>query len=397
MKESTLLWRMALRRKTATLLVAIFAAVVTVFLLIYPRLIEDTWERLDEAYDLVEVSGWMVNTKEYAAPEIPISDYLTLAESGYLSECTAHAGFTSGHAVTEEQLAAWQADPIFDDNGPIVGQKLSLEAVSSLAACEELYRLSDSIQWMEGYSAEALRGNENVCVLSEVYGYEPGDTVTLLHCPAYIAKDQTVVEFTVIGVFPYQLSMTDGVMPLNAFASLWTRISPHSELAVCDVAFTVKENRELDALKNLLTSKGYDGSGKGIRAAIDDRILQGTIAPIKSNLALLESLQLFFFAVVAVIGFFLCFLLVRSRKSEFAVMRMLGESVSRITVKALWEQLVLCAVGIALGAGVVTLTGLGQMEPAICGGILVCYALGAAVAVMMTVRVNVMEILRDKE
>ena len=78
-------------------------------------------------------------------------------------------------------------------------------------------------------------------------------------------------------------------------------------------------------------------------------------------------------------------------------MRMLGESVSRITVKALWEQMVLCAVGIALGAAMVSLTGLGQMEPAICGGILMCYTLGAAVAVMLTVRVNVMEILRDKE
>ena len=106
---------------------------------------------------------------------------------------------------------------------------------------------------------------------------------------------------------------------------------------------------------------------------------------------------MFFFAVVAVIGFFLCFLLARSRKSEFAIMRMLGESVSRITVKALREQFVLCAAGIVLGAGTVTLTGSGQMEPAICGGILLCYTLGAAVAVMMTVHVNVMEILRDKE
>lgn len=397
MRESTLLWHMVLRRKTATLLVALFSTVVTIFLLIYPRIIEDTRVRLEDAYDLVEVSGWMVNTREYSAPEIPISDYLALAESGYLSECTAHADFRSGHAVTEDELTAWQADPIFDENGPIVGTNLSLEAVSSLSASEELYRLADSIQWLEGYSAEALRGSENVCVLSDYHGYAPGDTFTLMYCPAYIAKDQTTVEFTVIGVFPCQISTIDGVLPLTAFASLWNRINPGDEFAVSDIAFTVKENRELDALKALLTSKGYDGSDKGIRAAIDDRILQGTVAPIKSNLALLEGLQMFFFGVVAVIGFFLCFLLARSRKSEYAIMRMLGESVVRITAKSLWEQLVLCAMGVVLGAAVVVLTGLGQFEPIICGGVFLCYALGAAVAVAMTVRVNVMEILRDKE
>lgn len=397
MKESRLLWRMVLRRKTATLLVVLFAAVVTAFLLIYPRLMEDTQKRLDEAYDLVEVSGWMINTKEYSSPEIPLSDYLTLAESGYLSECTAHTDFHSGHAVTEEELNAWQTDPVFDDNGPIAGTKLSLDAVSSLAACEELYRLSDSIQWWEGYSAEALRGGELTCILSENCGYAPGDTLTLLHCPAYLAKEQTTVELMVIGTFPYRLSDIDGVMPLNALASLWDRIYPQGKLTVRDVSFTVKENRDLDALKNLLVEQKYDGSGNGIRAAIDDRILQGTIAPIKSTLSLLEGLQRFFFGVVAVIGFFLCFLLARGRKSEYAIMRMLGESLTRITAKVLAEQLVLCAIGVALGTAVVVLTGLGRMELAICGGILLCYALGAAVAVALTVRVNVMESLRDKE
>lgn len=397
MKESRLLWRMALRRKMATWLVALFAAVVTVFLLLYPRLMEDTRKRLEEAYDLVEVSGWMINTKEYSSPEIPLSDYLMLAESGYLSECTAHTDFSSGHAVTEEELNAWQADPIFDDDGPIAGTKLSLEAVSSLAACEELYRLSDSIQWWEGYSAEALRGGELTCILSEGCGYAPGDTLTLLHCPAYLAQKQTTVELMVVGTFPYQFSDIDGVMPLTALASLWDRIYPQGKLTVKDISFTVNENRDLDALKTLLAEQKYDGSGNGIRAAIDDRILQGTIAPIKSTLSLLEGLQKFFFGVVAVIGFFLCFLLARGRKNEYAIMRMLGESPARITGKALGEQLVLCAIGVALGTAVVVLTGLGRIEPVICGGILLCYTAGAAVAVAVTVRVNVMESLRDKE
>ena len=38
-----------------------------------------------------------------------------------------------------------------------------------------------------------------------------------------------------------------------------------------------------------------------------------------------------------------------------------------------------------------------SFQPAICAVILLCYTLGAAAAAALTVRVDVMDILRDKE
>ena len=152
------------------------------------------------------------------------------------------------------------------------------------------------------------------------------------------------------------------------------------------------------ALKELFNDLGYDGSGENaIRAVIDDRILKGTVSPIESNLALLQGLYLLFFAVIAMIGFFISFLLARGRKPEYAVMRTLGESRTQITAKAILEQGTLCLVGIMIGSILVALTGLGR--PDVLGSVLIllCYTSGAAVAVLLTVRVNVMDILRDKE
>ena len=170
------------------------------------------------------------------------------------------------------------------------------------------------------------------------------------------------------------------------------------ELVIYNFVFTIADNRQIEELKELLTGMGYDGSGEhGIRAAIDDRILQGTVAPIRSNLALLEGLYLFFFGVIAVIGFFLCFLLARGRKTEYAIMRMLGESPAQITAKSLTEQSVLCLLGVTLGAGALMAARQGKPDLLTCGGIVLFYTLGAAVAVLLTVRVNVMKILRDKE
>ena len=78
-------------------------------------------------------------------------------------------------------------------------------------------------------------------------------------------------------------------------------------------------------------------------------------------------------------------------------MRLLGETEIQITGKALLEQAMLCAIGVVLGSVIVMISGLGQFSPLTCGGVLLCYSIGSALAVMLMVRVNVMEILRDKE
>ena len=53
--------------------------------------------------------------------------------------------------------------------------------------------------------------------------------------------------------------------------------------------------------------------------------------------------------------------------------------------------------GVLLGAAAVGSFGQERFRPGICAAILLCYTVGAAVAVLLTVRVNVMDILRDKE
>ena len=167
------------------------------------------------------------------------------------------------------------------------------------------------------------------------------------------------------------------------------------KVSIRSLSFIVADNHKLAEFKQQL----YDmGLGEGsVRAAIDDRILNGTVAPLESNLKLLRGLKKLFCAAVAAIAFFLCFLLARGRKPEYAVMRLLGESTAKITFKALVEQLFLCLMGIGLGMLMLGVIGQGSLNIATCGIIMACYTLGAAMAVLLTVRVNVMEILRDKE
>ena len=57
----------------------------------------------------------------------------------------------------------------------------------------------------------------------------------------------------------------------------------------------------------------------------------------------------------------------------------------------------LCLAGVMLGEAAVGVLEKSSFQLGICAVILLCYTLGAAAAVMLTVRVNVMDILRDKE
>ncbi|EJW96379.1 secreted protein, partial [gut metagenome] len=50
-----------------------------------------------------------------------------------------------------------------------------------------------------------------------------------------------------------------------------------------------------------------------------------------------------------------------------------------------------------LGAAAMAFMEKERFHAAICAVLLLCYSLGAAAAVMLTVGVNVMDILRDKE
>ena len=411
MKGYSFQWRMAGRRKTASLLVVLFTAVAAVFMLTYPQLINSTRARLEKAFDSLEVSGWLLNSADYEDPNISSELWYTLVNSGYFSEHFTYAT-TDANIVSKASLEAkagvdaddtaclWALQTLLaapksalDSTARIID---TIRAFNKLEACDDLVRIGDGIQWLDEYSADCLEGDERVCLLPESFGYKPGDTVPILVKASDTSESCGIIRLKVVGIYPGSVPEFNCVMPLKTYEQM--RHKAEWGFTLNSFIFTLGDNHQLTEVKQFLIENGLDGTSEdGTRAAVDDRIFQGTVAPIESTLALLEGLYLFFFLVLAAIGFFLCFLLARSRKPEYAIMRMLGESTALVTVKALSEQSIQCLFGILLGSTICLAASLGSPDLLICGGIWLCYTLGAAVAVLLTVRVNVMEILRDKE
>lgn len=405
MRGFSFLWRMNARRKASCLLVLLFSAVVTLFLLIYPHFIQNSQKELDFAYDSIPVTGWIMNIKDYADPTLPAALWNKVLDTGYIGEHDSYSTVRCRiyskeelalpeNTTEEERLSALeqllQQEKDRSRNGRL--PTAMARGINRLQAEPELRRQKDTLLWLEGYDESNLTGDLPICLLPEELGWLPGDRV-----PVYLASTDvgsTTVCLMVAGIYPKNISNNvDMILPLAGLEKIraWT-------FYINGFSFTVSDNRNLPALKAKLLELELNGASQlPVRVAIDDRILDGTISPIRGNLAMLKGLYRFFFVMVAAIGFFLCFLLVRGRKAEFAIMRMLGESRLKVTLKILLEQAVLCLLGILLSATVLLLAGQGAADAAVCAGILGSYIFGAGFAVLLTIRMDVMEILRDKE
>ena len=418
MKAFSYLWHMAWRRKAACLLVVVSTMAATVFMLFYPSLIDNTRKRLEETYSSITVTGSILS-EDKIVPAVSGSMWKKMQQSGYFSSLYGSASFvirtfpkdileeSAGEGASEQQkLIAFQnllASFEEEDSGGVSG---SMKACSSFSAEDELVRIREDIRWLEGYDESYLEGDERICIISDRWGYAPGDTIPLLaRVPVSKTQLEGIFHLKVAGTYPGKITKFAAVMPLKTMEDLTVAATavhkqagnPYAwNFGLNAVYFTVRDNQQLDQIKAAITESGLR-SNKLVRVRIDDRILKETVGPIESNLAQLEGSYLFFFVMIAAIGFLLSFLLARGRKPEYAVMRMLGESRLQITLKALLEQFVLCLDGVLLGAAAVGIIGQEGFRPGICAAILLCYTLGAAAAVTLTVRVNVMDILRDKE
>ena len=418
MKAFSYLWHMAWRRKAACLLVVVSTMAATVFMLFYPSLIDNTRKRLEETYSSITVTGSILS-EDKIVPAVSGSMWKKMQQSGYFSSLYGSASFvirtfpkdileeSAGEGASEQQkLIAFQnllASFEEEDSGGVSG---SMKACSSFSAEDELVRIREDIRWLEGYDESCLEGDERICIISDRWGYAPGDTIPLLaRVPVSKTQLEGIFHLKVAGTYPGKITKFAAVMPLKTMEDLTVAATavhkqagnPYAwNFGLNAVYFTVRDNQQLDQIKAAITESGLR-SNKLVRVRIDDRILKETVGPIESNLAQLEGSYLFFFVMIAAIGFLLSFLLARGRKPEYAVMRMLGESRLQITLKALLEQFVLCLGGVLLGAAAVGIIGQEGFRPGVCAAILLCYTVGAAVAVLLTVRVNVMDILRDKE
>lgn len=359
-----ILFRNFLRSWRSTLAALAVVTVMTVFLISFLGSIATNRERLQQAYDTLEVTAYFRGNGD-KSPSIASEVVDTILESGFVKSYLLAAQFTvrAGDSYLRA-VNVPETDSLLEKNLP-------------------------NGQWLEGWDESLFQQEERVCLAPVASGYLPGDTA-MLEC---VTGD--VIELLVVGCYEGGGDDAD----LYYYCSIPALKSILGELgksfSYCKMEMELQNLAHIDQFKAQMKELGLEESAA--RLMINDSLLRQVTDQLRQQIRLMERILPVLLLLVAAIGFGLSFLLARGQKKDFAVMRLLGESVSRVTLKALCMQAGLCAVGIVLGLVCMLLTGQTDLHPESCGLLLVCYCLGAVIAAYLTVRVDVMQVLRDRE
>ena len=184
-------------------------------------MIEETRLELEVVYDSTTVNGWLINTKGYEEPIIPLDIYRAIIDSEYVGAYDTYSSW-SACILSTESLSEWQMTLELVDSNNVddarmnTFQKLLAEkqpslctiyAVNQASANDELQRQAKKISWANGYDENCLSSSELVCLLPEFWGYRPGEIVPIqvvLKSAVRNAELKSVIlPFYVAGVYPH--------------------------------------------------------------------------------------------------------------------------------------------------------------------------------------------------
>jgi len=402
--------RMLTRRKFKNLAVIGVSLALVLFINMYAESIVKHQAAINDLHAGIEVTGNITSHDGSSLDDLDISGYVIglLEESGFIAQglYTRNLRFLQGPWPQLEPVELY----LTLVSAPKLVGATDIAAISSFAS-----ESAELPEYLEGYDQGLFSSKERVCIVSGNFlqenGLELGDKIKLT-----VAENQKEIKdsychgtviLQIAGVYQSNKLYNDPLYcPGEAMQDICREIG--LTLAWDSARFIIANTQQLNHFKALLRRLGFvslnEVQGEEISEdrrgfIINDSILTDATAGVTGYIALSRILYPIIFLLCAGIGFVVSYLLVRLRKPEFAIMRSLGTSRAAGFMTFFLEQALLAVIGAGLGI-ILTLAivqGNAPIQYAIIAGYLICYLVGAAIAISTLNRVNVIQILTAKE
>ena len=416
------------------------------------------WSRqLDDLYRDARISGKTVSTNGRQDTNLQISpeNVRNIYKSGLLESVEVSIGWNYWFP---DEIPAF-GDSEFDvyRKELWISKQPELVALNRLdAAPEFMHAQKPEITWLKDWDEEFLQSRdyhaftstltyfqggkllkpendpiEYPCLVSESLmerrGLELGDTLSVMMTHKHQSwKGDLGINLTIVGSFPQVGGRSNIYVPLAfwsdpdwflgvedmkptgdrltmAFETPYDRdyfLYATSYYDTC--VFTLSDAVKLEELRDYLQSQGFSQVGKLTRnrtaLMLSDQTFVETVEGLNRYISFGQILFPVLFAVVILLGFIVSWLMINSRRMEFAILRGLGTSRMRVFFSFFLEQCLLCVAGCALAAGLLYVQSPDRISFLQTIGIyLLCYLTGTALSVHFVGRTNLMSLLSERE
>lgn len=414
-------------------------------------------QQLDDLYRDARISGKTVSTNGRQDTNLQVTpeNVRKIYKSQLVDSLEVSLGWNYWFADEIPEFG----DDEFDQyrKGLWIGQQPQLVALNGLGAAPEfMHAQQPEITWLDGWDESFLESREYhaftstlryfqggkllmpenepmtyPCIASQTLmerrGLELGDelTVTITH-DHQTWKGEISVQLTIVGSFPQVGGRSNIYVPLGFWSSPdWIlgeedmkpagdRLTMAFETAhdrdyflyatsyynTC--VFTLSDAARLDELRDYFQSQSFSQVGKMTRnrttILLRDQTFVETVEGLNRYISFGQILFPVLFAVVMLLGFIISWLVINSRRMEFAVLRGLGASKFRVFMSFFLEQCLLCILGCAAALGLLYLnTPDWMVHLQIIGIYLGCYLFGTAISVCAVGRTHLMSLLSERE
>lgn len=412
-------------------------------------------EQLDAIYDSTTIQGYYtdINGKQIGNQVLFANDVGNLYRSGGVnnlsvskSEHFYYLGVSRLADGTETGIGPLYVPANYFGQEAIEEAILrgpDLTATNDIRSAPDFFYSSQiDMSFLEGYDESILRmpsgdNRVNSCILPTSLmaekGIALGDTIRVAidnpyTSPEYGAKIFFHYDLLVIGSYekqgaedtiyaPLALFFDTGLIwdkgqtaqgaPSNTYDSGYT-ITPREKHVLQGTVFhsanfTLFDSRALGEFKDYLSDYGYSQVNKvnSVREFIvlKDAAFNNAIASTRQQIRYINLLYPCLYVLTGIIAIVVSYLLVISRKAEFATMRGLGATRVRTFFSFFFEQAILCVLGTAIGLAAWWLIAgaPGELHLLLTAGFLVCYFLGCSISILIMNHTQVLAILLDRD
>lgn len=388
--------RAAMRRRLASVLMILLAAVSTFSAIALQHLIARQQQSLDRTIAETAISCVVTDIKGIASNGLNMF-------SSYVDRLTGRIG----EQRKDEDLSGYVKDVNALAHIPIAAPAdTGLRKILSLRSDPELDPLTGAqVTFLDGWDEGVFQTEELVCLLSGTFPTRTGDDGAEYITVAYsdYEQGQRPMELRVVGYVtngPQQVIYCPFYQPMRS-----DNVSEAFLVDTC--SFTIRDNTRLEESKQAIydlelfgppkLSNQENGLEKGV--LVQDEIFVKTVGEIRANLATLHKLLPILLILCTGISFFAGFLATRGRMKEFAVMRCMGMSKWRVFLLVVGELFGLSVIGglIGFAAGWIAEGTLDVRSVYSAVSMIGVLLLGAAAAALRIAGINPMKLMKVED